>query len=82
MIAKQPTTGMSFHRVCETVSIICLLPLRETINTLFRREKDEVLANLRMRTGFNRNTFNLRLCKSVHFIISFSLHNKVALIGS
>ena len=31
MIAKQPTTGMSFHRVCETVSIICLLPLRETI---------------------------------------------------
>ena len=58
MIAKQPTTGMSFHRVCETVSIICLLPLRETINTLFRREKDEMLANLRMRTGFNRKTYN------------------------
>ena len=27
-------------------------------HSLFRREKDEVLVNLRMRTGFNRKTYN------------------------
>ena len=31
MIAKRQTTSLSFHRVCETVAIICLHPLRETI---------------------------------------------------
>ena len=28
---KRQTSGVSFHRVCETVTMICLNPLRETI---------------------------------------------------
>ena len=31
MIAKCQTTGLSFHQVCETVRIICLNPLWETV---------------------------------------------------
>ena len=56
MIAKRQTTGKSFLRVFETVTIICLNPLRETI-VYFAVKKDEVLVHLRKQTGFKTKTF-------------------------
>lgn len=56
MIAKRQTADVSFHRVCETVTIICLkYPLRKY--SLFRLEKDKMFVNLRTWTGLNRKLF-------------------------
>ena len=55
MISRRLSTDVSFHRVFETV--ICLNPPC-TYGSLSRREKYEVLVNVRTRTGFNRKTFN------------------------
>ena len=41
LITKSQTTDVSFHWVCETVTIICLNPLQETIESLFHPEKNE-----------------------------------------
>ena len=41
IMQKSQTTGMPFHRLCETVTIICLNPLQETIESLFHPEKNE-----------------------------------------
>ena len=54
MISKRHTTGASFHRVRETVTLTCLNPPASRNYSLFRRAKDEVLVNLRKRTGSNR----------------------------
>ena len=34
VVAKRQTTGVSFHRVCETVMTICLNPLRSIFGIL------------------------------------------------
>ena len=53
---KTSTTGASFHRVRET-ELWQPIQMPSRGYSIFRREKNEVFANLRTRTGLNRITF-------------------------
>ena len=84
MIAKRQNTRASFHRVCETFTIFCWNPLRETsglgrLRTYFERVDVDVP------NKSNSATVPVVLLaprEPAQFMISFLLHNSSVPIGS
>ena len=67
----KPLHVLSTSVLCETVTIICLNPLWETVS-LFCYEKDEVLVNLWTWTWFSRETFYFEsIWRSLFSLLTF-----------